>query len=74
MTQTQVGWVVGVAAGGMMLGLMGQEVAGLMTWAEALTPAFVGEMFLHASVVVGAFVGGKLIPTPPTAPSQKESV
>lgn len=63
MKQAHMGWMIGVAALGMMLGLMGQEVADLMSWGEVFQPAFIGEMFLHASVVIAAFVGGKLIPT-----------
>ena len=63
MTQQHVGWMVGIAAGGMMLGLMGSEVASLTSWSEAFAPAFIGEMLLHASVVIAAFIGGKLIPT-----------
>lgn len=63
MTNTHIGWMIGVAAFGMMLGLMGTEVSELTSWQEALTPGFVGTMFLHASVVIAAFVGGKLIPS-----------
>ena len=63
MKQSHMGWMVGIGALGMMFGLIGQEVAELPSWADALSPSFVGDMFLHASVVIAAFVGGRLIPT-----------
>lgn len=63
MTRTHVGWLIGIAALGMMLSLMATEVSQLADWHAALTPKFVGEMLEHLSVVIGAFVGGKLIPT-----------
>lgn len=65
MKQAHMGWMIGIAALGMMFGLMGKEVAELMSWSEAVSPGFVGDMLLHASVVIAAFVGGKLIPTEP---------
>ena len=63
MKQSHMGWMIGLAALGMMFGLMGKEVGELQSWGEAFAPGFVGEMLLHASVVIAAFVGGKLIPT-----------
>ena len=63
MSNTHVGWMIGVAAAGMMFGLIGNEVAELMSWGEAFNPGFVGKTFLHASTVIAAFVGGRLIPT-----------
>ena len=63
MKQSHMGWMVGVAALGMMFGLIGKEVAALPSWSEVVAPSFVGDMFLHASMVIAAFVGGKLIPT-----------
>lgn len=64
MTNTQVGYMIGIAALGMMLGLIGNEVAELMSWGDAISPGFVGKTFLHASTVIAAFVGGRLIPAP----------
>ena len=64
MTQTHMGWMVGLGALGMMFGLIGNEVGELSAWSEVLAPGFIGKMLLHASVVIAAFVGGKLIPTP----------
>ena len=63
MKQAHMGYMVGFAAAGMMFGLIGKEVSELPSWGEVLKPGFVGEMLLHASVVIAAFVGGKLIPT-----------
>lgn len=63
MTPTTTGWVVFIAALGVMLGLSAADVARLETWDKATTPAFVGLFMMHISAVIGAFVGGKLIPT-----------
>lgn len=64
MTQTTTGWVIFIAALGMMAGLMGNELSNLHTWTEAATVAFVGKSLVHFSVVIAAFVGGKLLPGP----------
>lgn len=58
MKHEHLGWMVGVAAMGMMFGLMGNEVSELATWGEVFTPGFVGRMCLHASVVIAT--GGSL--------------
>lgn len=63
MTQKHIGWLVGIAATGMMLGLIGKEVAELPQLADALTPKFIGDTMVHLSLVIAAFVGGKLVPT-----------
>ena len=47
----------------MMAGLMGNELVTLKSYSEAATIVFVGKMLMHFSVVVGAFIGGRLIPT-----------
>jgi hypothetical protein len=52
-----------IAALGMMAGLTAADVTTLKSWQEAVTPEFVGLQMLHFSVVVGAFIAGKLIPT-----------
>jgi hypothetical protein len=64
MTQRQAGWVVFAAALGMMAGLMSVDVSNLHDWNEARSPSFVGTCLGHFGVVVAAFVGGKLLPTP----------
>jgi hypothetical protein len=38
------------------------DIAQLMNWNEAMTPAFVGTCIGHFGAVITAFVGGKLIP------------
>ena len=62
MNGTQKGWTIFVAAIGSMAGLMAVEVRELQTWSEVATPGFVGGLLAHFAVVVGAFVGGKLLP------------
>lgn len=65
MTNKNAGWFLGLAALGMMTGLMAHDISEIKTWAEVFQPVFVGSMFAHFSVVIMAFVGGKLIPTEP---------
>lgn len=62
---TFIGWAVLIAALGMTLGLLGNEISGLTSWDQTITPAFVGKAFIHLSVVIGAWVGGKLMPSKP---------
>lgn len=70
MTRRTSGWVVLLAAGGMMAGLLGAEVSGFSTWAEATSPAFIGQALVHFGAVAAAFVSGQLVPT--TAALKKE--
>ena len=63
MTQKQMGWTILAAALGSMFTLMAVDISQLSGWHEATTPAFVGSMVAHLGTVLGAFVGGKLIPT-----------
>lgn len=63
MTATNSGWILFIAALAMMAGLMGNELVTLKAWSEAATISFVGKTLIHFSVVVGAFIGGRLIPT-----------
>ncbi len=65
MTNKNAGWALGLAALGMMLGLMAVDIHDLKTWQEVTEPVFVSSMFGHFSVVIMAFLGGKLIPTEP---------
>ena len=60
--QTTTGWVIFIAALGMMFGMEAVEVSHLPNWQAANTPAFIGSLMAHFSAVAGAFVGGKLIP------------
>jgi hypothetical protein len=63
MMNSTAGWLIGIAAFGMMAAALGNEVMGLNTWAAIMTPAFVGKALVHLGAVIGAFVGGKMIPT-----------
>jgi hypothetical protein len=49
---------------GMMAGLIAVDVRELQSWAEVTTPAFIGNVLAHFAIVIGAFVGGKLLPAP----------
>lgn len=60
---TTVGWVIFIAAIGMMMGLLSVDIAKLDNWNQAFRPEFVGLTMAHMSVVIAAFIGGKLIPT-----------
>ena len=62
MTPTQTGWMVFVAALGMMLGLLSVDIAKLGDWSEVTTPGFVANLLGHLAVVIAAFVGGKIMP------------
>jgi hypothetical protein len=60
---TQPGFLVFIAALGMMAGLLSVDVSQLPTFAAAWTPIFVGKALAHMGAVITAFIGGKLIPT-----------
>ena len=62
MTSTGKGWLLFVAAIGMMLGMLAVEVTKLMNWSEMTTPLFVGTTMGHLAATIAAFIGGKLIP------------
>jgi hypothetical protein len=57
------GWIALVAAVGMTLGNIGGEMTGAGTWADLMTPAFVGKSLVHFAAAVAAYVAGQLIPT-----------
>jgi len=61
-TQTTTGWVVFIAALGMMFGMLAVDIVALKEWSQATTPTFIGSTVGHISAVIGAFMGGKLIP------------
>lgn len=65
MTNQFAGWALGLTALFMMLGLMAADIKSLHTWAEMVTPTFLGNMMAHISTVGVAFLGGKMIPTSP---------
>lgn len=62
MTPTTTGWVVFLAAIGMMFGLLSVDIVALKNFDEMYTPLFVGTFLGHIAAVITAFVGGKLIP------------
>ena len=62
MTSTQTGWMIFVAAFGMMAGMLAVDVAALKAWTELSTPLFVGTSLGHVGAVIAAFVGGKIMP------------
>lgn len=63
MTNKQTGYLIFVAAIGMMCGLLAVDIQKLGSWNDMLTPQFIGNALFHFSTVIAAFVGGKLIPT-----------
>ena len=64
MSQNTTGWIVFIAALGMMVGLVAVDVQSLEAWESARTPAFIGRAMFSFSTVVTAFIGGKLLPAP----------
>lgn len=60
--QTTAGWTVFVGAIGMMFGMLAIDIASLKEWTQMQTPLFVGTTLGHMAAVIGAFVGGKIIP------------
>jgi hypothetical protein len=62
MTQKTAGWTIALAGIGMMAGLIGADIIQLMHLGDTLTPSFIGNMLLHLSATIAAFVGGRLIP------------
>lgn len=63
MTNEAKGWIIFLAALGMLAGLIGSELAAMPAW-EPVTPGLVGKMLIHVGTVIAAFVGGKLMPGP----------
>lgn len=45
-----------------MAGLIGADIIQLMKLGEVVSTGFIGNMLLHFSATVTAFVGGRLIP------------
>jgi hypothetical protein len=56
------GWVIFIAAVGMMASMVAVDISALMGWGEAVKPVFVGTVIGHLGAVIAAFVGGKIIP------------
>lgn len=66
-----LGNLVLLSALAMMSGLVGSEIGAFKSWAEATAPQFVGKLLLHSSTVIGAYVGGRLIPHPQPKPDRR---
>lgn len=60
---TQPGFLVFIAALGMMAGLLSVDISQLPTFGAMWTPIFVGKSLAHVGAVIAAFIGGKLLPT-----------
>lgn len=68
MTYTQAGWLLALAAFGMLAGLVGVELTELKNWGDVWTVEFIGKALIHVASVISAFVGGKLLPQPQQKP------
>ena len=69
---SQPGYLVLLAAIGMMAGLLAVDVSQLPTFGDAATPIFVGKMLAHLGAVITAFIGGKLLPDRPDCRREPE--
>jgi hypothetical protein len=58
------GWIAFIAALGMMLTLESVEIGNLSSWSDVYQPSFIAKLLAHLGTVIGAFLGGRLIPTP----------
>ena len=63
MKQARKGRMTALGAAGLMAGLMVAEIAGLQSWAQALAPPFVAKVVGHIAVVIGAYEGGRMVPS-----------
>lgn len=63
MTPTKSGWILFIAALGMMCSLLAHDVSNLQTWNEFWTPSFIGVILAHIGAVITAFIGGRIIPS-----------
>lgn len=62
MDKNTTGWILFIAAVGMMCGLMSADVARLTNWSQLTTPMFISSLMAHLAAVIMAFIGGKIIP------------
>lgn len=63
MNSKSTGLLIFILALGMMSGLVGEDIKKLHSWYEMTTTEFVGNTLIHYGAVVGAYLGGRLIPT-----------
>lgn len=59
----RTGWIIFIAALGMMCSLLAIDISNMKSWLETTTPEFVGSVMAHIGAVIAAFIGGKLIPS-----------
>lgn len=62
MTATNTGWIIFVAALGMMATLLSADIRALKSWNEVFQPGFIADALAHFGTVIAAFVAGKIIP------------
>lgn len=62
MTNKRKGWLIFIAAMGMMFTLISSDIAALNSWNDVTAPGFVASTLAHLGAVIAAFIGGKLIP------------
>lgn len=62
MNNKNMGWIIAIAAMGMMCTLLAGDIGSLTKWSDATYPAFMAGVLTHIGTVVGAFIGGNLIP------------
>lgn len=66
MNRKSGGFIILIAAVGMLSGLIGNEISSLQSLAQITTTAFIGKTLIHISVVIGAYISGQMIPTAKT--------
>lgn len=63
MSRHTTGWMIFVAAFGLICIDIGNEIRQLENFPQGMVSGeFIGETLIHIGTVIGAFVGGKLIP------------
>lgn len=55
------GYILFIAALGVMFTLLSADLADLSNWDEVYSPRFVASAFSHIGTVIAAFVGGRLV-------------
>lgn len=62
MNRYTMGWTIFVTMFGMMCISLGNDIKELKDANELYTVSFVGSALVHLGTVIGAFVGGKIMP------------
>lgn len=63
MNRYTMGWTIFAAMFGAMCLSIGNELQQLKSYDELYSLVFIGKNMVHLGTVIGAFVGGKLIPS-----------